>query len=567
MANALSWPSQWFDTAQQWLFEALVQPLLFALGQASVLEDAYAATGWLLASLSFAVGHAFGWTSWRSKAATGKAEALENADLPGVMTGIEVHDGAPKGPAQTRYAIIQDHGLRTWAMTAAIRHPGVGMAEGDRRDQYGRGLTELLDVAARASLISDVVFVVRTVPDDGAERQQWIAAHRRPDGPELARRMNDELATALTRAAVRTESFVTFVVPETRIAKQAREFGGGLEGRTRVLYALADEISAMLRGGMGMTDVAWLTSPQLALAVRTGFAPADRAGIIDALAAHQSDPSVCTEVPWAMAGPSGADTTMRHYSHDAWNSISSTIKLPDRGACLGALAPVLTPSEPGERRSYTVVFPILPFSRADRQTASGEWAADMGEGLRGRLQIRQRSRDRANVNRAHRLDAKLASGHALTRPYAVACVTVAKTMRVAEFGRRLDASIRRAGFAPLRLDLAQVAVRVGPVVDAGVGVEHFLPHAGLGQAVLADPAREPGGLFGGGDHRCHDPQVGRGLILCALQRGQLVDRTIKEGLHLRRMQLHRQHPRNPSGDQHVGHQPTADRDARGILLV
>ncbi len=95
-----------------------------------------------------------------------------------------------------------------------------------------------------------------------------------------------------------------------------------------------------------------------------------------------------------MAGPSGADTTMRHYSHDAWNSISSTIKLPDRGACLGALAPVLTPSEPGERRSYAVVFPILPFSRGDRQTASGEWAADMGEGLRGRLQIRQLPRPR-----------------------------------------------------------------------------------------------------------------------------------------------------------------------------
>ena len=128
------------------------------------------------------------------------------------------------------------------------------------------------------------------------------------------------------------------------------------------------------------------------------------------------------------------------------------------------------PSEPGERRSYTVVFPILPFSRADRQTASGEWAADMGEGLRGRLQIRQRSRDRANVTRAHRLDAKLASGHALTRPYAVACVTVAKTMRVAEFGRRLDASIRRAGFAPLRLDLAQDAGFAAATLPLGLGL-------------------------------------------------------------------------------------------------
>lgn len=96
------------------------------------------ATGWLLASLSFTVGRAFGWTSWRSKAATGKAEALEDADLPGVMTGIEVHDGAPKGPAQTRHAVIQDHGLRTWAMTAAMRHPGECQVVSRRRRSSSR---------------------------------------------------------------------------------------------------------------------------------------------------------------------------------------------------------------------------------------------------------------------------------------------------------------------------------------------------------------------------------------------------------------------------------------------
>ncbi|MEJ7742386.1 MAG: hypothetical protein WKF73_07470 [Nocardioidaceae bacterium] len=43
----------------------------------------------------------------------------------------------------------------------------------------------------------------------------------------------------------------------------------------------------------------------------------------------------------------------------------------------------------------------------------------------------------------------------MTRPYAVCTVTVPKTARVAEYGRRLDAAVRRAGFAPLRLDLAQ----------------------------------------------------------------------------------------------------------------
>lgn len=47
----MAWLTQLFDAAQQWLFEAVVQPVLFALGQAGVLEDAYAATGLLLVGL------------------------------------------------------------------------------------------------------------------------------------------------------------------------------------------------------------------------------------------------------------------------------------------------------------------------------------------------------------------------------------------------------------------------------------------------------------------------------------------------------------------------------------
>ena len=86
-------------------------------------------------------------------------------------------------------------------------------------------------------------------------------------------------------ASVRTEVFVTVVVPESRLAKHAKESGGGFEGRAAVLTALTGEVEAHLRGGLGMSAVSWLTSPELAAACRTGFAPGDRAGIIDALAA------------------------------------------------------------------------------------------------------------------------------------------------------------------------------------------------------------------------------------------------------------------------------------------
>ncbi len=63
------------------------------------------------------------------------------------------------------------------------------------------------------------------------------------------------------------------------------------------------EVGAHLTGPLGMTSVRWLTSPELAVTCRTGFAPGDRAGIIDALAAHAVHPEVNADVPWAMAGP------------------------------------------------------------------------------------------------------------------------------------------------------------------------------------------------------------------------------------------------------------------------
>ena len=213
-------------------------------------------------------------------------------DLPGALSGIQVHDGPPAGASFSRVAVIQDHATRTWAVTAAVVHPGIGLADPGVRDRFGQGLTELLDVASRTELIDEVILLVRTVPEDGAERDQWTARHRTPGSPALARQVNDELQAALTRASVRTETFVTVVVAESRIGKDAKESGGGLDGRARVLYALMGEVEAQLRGGLGMTSVTWLTSPQLALACRTGFAPGDRAGIIDALAAAAGNPGV-----------------------------------------------------------------------------------------------------------------------------------------------------------------------------------------------------------------------------------------------------------------------------------
>ncbi|TWO72051.1 sterol desaturase family protein [Caenimonas sedimenti] len=44
----MDWIEEFFSRVQQWLFEAAVQPVMFALGQGHLLEDGYTATGWLI---------------------------------------------------------------------------------------------------------------------------------------------------------------------------------------------------------------------------------------------------------------------------------------------------------------------------------------------------------------------------------------------------------------------------------------------------------------------------------------------------------------------------------------
>lgn len=464
-------PALWAVQAERWgLVGAFAVGWLVLMVLVVVPVRGRSATGWMLAAAAHAAGQLLGWTRWRSRAATGRTAEMDDPDLPGVLAGITVHDGPPTGPLNTRIALIQDAASRVWAATAAISHPGLALVDGTDRDSQGRGLTALLNACARTELVSEVQFLIRSVPDDGAERSHWLAGHQPPTAPELARRVNAEMAATLTLAGIRTEAFCIIVVPETRLAREAKEFGRGIDARARAMAMVTGEVETHLRTGLRMTTVDWLTSPQLAAAVRTGFAPGDRAGIIEALAARTTQPTVNADVPWAQAGPSGAEQAPRHYTHDAWHSIAATLRLPAKGAVLGALAPVLVPTEPGERRSMLVVFPILPAGAADRQTHTAEAAADMGEALRSHAGVKTRAKDRAAISRTRDLDAKLASGNALVRPYAVACTTVPTTMRIAEFGRRLDAAIRRAGYAPLRLDLAQDAGFAAANIPLGVGL-------------------------------------------------------------------------------------------------
>ena len=270
-------------------------------------------------------------------------------------------------------------------------------------------------------------------------------------------------------ASVRTEAFVTVVVGEGRISRSAKRAGGGLAGRARVLYGALSEVEARLLGPIGCSHVTWLDVPSLAVAIRTAFEPGDRAALVAAEIAARSLPAVASGVPLAAAGPTLASTELRQYSHGDWTSITDTILLPEQGAVLGALAPVLTPTEAGERRSLTVYFAPVSAHAADKMTGREEMSAVTGSELRRRTGRLERAKERRAVRQVKATDEKLARGRSLVRAYAAVSVTVPSNWPAGEFGRRLDASIRLAGYVPQRLDGAQDAAFAAATVPLGVG--------------------------------------------------------------------------------------------------
>ncbi|MGH8960329.1 MAG: SCO6880 family protein [Jatrophihabitantaceae bacterium] len=128
--------------------------------------------------------------------------------------------------------------------------------------------------------------------------------------------MRKTLLAVMTQAGVRHEAFLTVVVPESRIARHAKEAGGGVDGRARVLYGVMATLEAGLLGALGATAVVWLDAAGLAGAIRTGFAPGDRAML---RTAELESSGGATGWPMAAAGPSTAPAPERRfYQHDAW---------------------------------------------------------------------------------------------------------------------------------------------------------------------------------------------------------------------------------------------------------
>jgi hypothetical protein len=249
---------------------------------------------WLVDLALFHVGTATGWSAWRSAAATGAASPrdLARPDLPGVIAGLRTHDGPPFGPTQSRVCIVQDPRAGRWSATARLTHAGVAASDEVARDAYATALGSLLAAVADTGHVAGLSLLIRTVPDDGAERASWVADHEVGDVPAVVASSGRGLESSVVSASVRHEVFLTVSVAETKVRRPARDAGGGASGRAKVLYRYLTDLEWGLRA-IGASDVRWLDGAGLATAIRTGYNLADGAGIATPLPTSETPGMTC----------------------------------------------------------------------------------------------------------------------------------------------------------------------------------------------------------------------------------------------------------------------------------
>lgn len=472
---ALCAPVMWALSRGEWratLLLALVCGVAAALVVVPVRGRP--ALRWVWHLLCHQWGVLTGWSAWQSHAAAGAADDPDMPDLPGVLQRLSFPDG-PVLRDQGRVCLIHDTVEGRWAATARLRHGGVATLSAEQCDRLATRLGGLLLSLGHRGVADRVSLLVRTVPDDGSEYEQWRRAHADPAAPAVARRAAAELDRVVGALAVRHEVYLTVSASEDALRRPAAAAGGGVNGRARVLYRVLDGLEDPLRA-LGVTSVQWLSGPAVSAAIRTGFNPAATRPTVLNEAASDVDGAGHGGWAWAAAGPGRAPApTIRCYAHDEFRTVSYTALLPE-ATTFGALAPLLAVSAPGERRTLAVHYEVLDARRAARAARGHRFRTGAMRDWKSGKGFAVTASDARQASSAQAQEHAVAAGHSIVRTALACAVTVPRTADVEDHAARFETDGAARQLRLLRLELAQDTGFVAAVLPLGVG----LPRARAG---------------------------------------------------------------------------------------
>lgn len=350
---------------------------------------------------------------------THRLRRRRRVDLPGVLAPLEILEGERLHNNEP-IAIVRHRIDNTYTAVAAVRFPGIGLVDSDRREARVAGWGGLLaGLCAEGSPIVRIQAMQRLLPESGAALRRWHADHLADDAPDIARAVNEQLLSTATQATAQRETYLAFTLDAKKAAHQIKQAGGGSAGAMVVLGRHLRSLTSSIGAADLQVDY-WLTPRGLGEAIRTAYDPHS--------ASLMAERRVATEglesgVDPGAAGPAAAEAHPGHYAHDgAYSATYWVYEWPRSQTHATVLAPLLGEGE--HRRSYSMhVEPLAP-REAEREVMRERTARDVAIRMREKAGQVIPEHERVALERAVAQDSERAAGHGLVRFNAYLTVTV-----------------------------------------------------------------------------------------------------------------------------------------------
>jgi hypothetical protein len=373
------------------------------------------ATEWAGLAARFTTNRAKGQSRFLSGAFAPRDRAQPNAsaplDLPGPLATLRFLEaetgGLLGGGADRRIAVVHHPLDDTYTAIARIRYAGIALADTAARESRIAGWGDFLaQMCTERSPFVRVAVVQRTIPDDGSELRRWHTQALRPDAPELAVSVVEELLAQVRVTGSQQTSWLVLTMDPARARTQVGVAGGGEVGALAFLVRQLAAASSAI-GAAHLEVEGWVGVRELAEVIRTAF-----------------DPTCSNPVDPRHAGPAAAEVHWAHYRHDSGFSVSYEIaEWPRVGVPAWFLRPLLS-AQLSARRSFALVAEPVPPRRAERMVMRARTKRAVAIGLRRRTGQLVPEHEMQALAEAELMDRHHAAGHGLVRFVGYVTVTV-----------------------------------------------------------------------------------------------------------------------------------------------
>ncbi len=403
---------------------------------------------------------------FQSKLLSGTANISGDPDLPGRLSRLVFHEGP--GVESTRHiCIIHDPIAGTYTVVAHASNAGIALESDTVVSQRVQARSALMAEGADDPHILRIVETIRTVPDDGTARGQWLDQNINPSASPAALSTIRKFQKLAHEQSLTHNIFISVVFDGYAMARAAATAGDGIEGVARIIQRKLHGLGSRLTA-MGCTSYTWLDLPLVGEAISTGFSPLEGTGFHTPRGSQHRPETIAL---MSAAGPMGAINRQGCYVHDGCVSVSYRVILPKQQMPLDGLAKIMVPSVRGERRSVAIFSEAIDHGRAHSQVQGEIYKVNQIMDWRRRKKYQNSERHKKQLAEAKAQETKLAHGVALTRGALVLTVTVPVTENIEDACGAAEAAARGAKMRLNRLWLTQDIGFYAGVLPLGMGLE------------------------------------------------------------------------------------------------